>query len=347
MPIHKHLFALVFPIALLLGGCGQQPEIGSIVSPIPTDGRLSAVSTPERTPKPTIVQAASESLCDQIAFALSDIDMNTSRIVVACSDGSEAKSISPGNLVASGPSWSPDGLQLAFVGQAVGGPAQIFVVDVDGGNLTQIESEESDIRVIWRPDGRTLSIQSTDGAGLYWWKDYNFATRKLIGKAEPTFDFFFSTEAWSPDGTKVAYMSLVEQAERNDGASQIHVRGQDGSDDRALTVDTWANVNPIWSPDGQSIAFLSEMGHYNSYSLYVMNSDGSERRELFTGPFEEYARLSWSPDGRKIAVDSALAEDVGVQIIDVKTGEAARLTEVDSGQMASNPEWRPARQTAP
>lgn len=347
MQLLKHPFALMLSIAIVLCGCGQQPEMAQTPAPVPTQSQKpQKVTTDPPLSLPTAVTVREEN-CTQIAFSIADADTRTSEVVVACSDGTGLGVVSPDEMVSGGPSWSPDGRQLAFVGQLKGARAQVYVVDVDGGNLKQITSDESDVRVIWRPDGRTLSIQSTDDAGLYWWKDYDLIRAEVVGSTERTYDFHFLAEAWSPDGTQVAYMSLVEQAERNDGSAQIHVRGLDGTDDRALTADVWANMNPTWSPDGQEIAFLSEMGHYNSYSLYVMSVDGSRRREVHAGPFEEYAQISWSPDGRLIAIDSALAEHTGIQIVDIEAGASSQLPAGHRGGQASDPAWRPVGHTAP
>ena len=87
------------------------------------------------------------------------------------------------------------------------------------------------------------------GGGLPIWK-----RNEVTQYSEPLYDFFFQTPAWSPDGQEIAYMSLIEQEQRNEGSSQIHVKNVDGSNDIALTNNIWANINPLWSPDGQKIA---------------------------------------------------------------------------------------------
>ena len=88
----------------------------------------------------------------------------------------------------------------------------------------------------------------------------------MVDLTEASYDFFFQKQAWSPANPEVATMSLVEQQERNDGSSQIHVKAIDGSYDRALTDNIWANVNPVWSPDAKQLAFLSEMHGSTTFS---------------------------------------------------------------------------------
>ena len=164
----------------------------------------------------------------------------------------------------------------------------------------------------------------------------------MLQLSEPSYDFFYQTPAWSPDGRFVAYMSLEEQKERNDGSSQIHMRSMDGSYDVALTHDIWANIRPAWSPDGSRIAFLSERdGTYNVFALYVMNSDGSNVRRLTEPVYSEDVSLAWSPDGKTIALDSSGLAMRNIYLVDVNTGKQHILLDLPEGQSISDPTWQP------
>lgn len=83
--------------------------------------------------------------------------------------------------------------------------------------------------------------------------------------------------------------------------NEIFVMNVDGSNLTRLTNSPGADVNPVWSPDGERIAFISYRD--TKERLYIMDSDGSNVRRLTTGDpdygYEESA--SWSPDGLEIA----------------------------------------------
>ncbi len=52
----------------------------------------------------------------------------------------------------------------------------------------------------------------------------------------------------------------------------------DGSGRRNLTLDPAYDGDPMWSPDGRRIAFVSNRD--GVYGIYVMNADGSGQRRL-------------------------------------------------------------------
>lgn len=76
----------------------------------------------------------------------------------------------------------------------------------------------------------------------------------------------------------------------------ICVINPDGTGFKQLTDDS-ASYHPLWSPDGQKIAFCS--GTPPSVSIHVMNPDGSDRVATMKG--QNYINdFKWSPDGTKI-----------------------------------------------
>src|SRR5262249_28854339 len=91
---------------------------------------------------------------------------------------------------------------------------------------------------------------------------------------------FDSSPAWSPDATRIVYVS--------DGS--IVVWG---------TVNITGGVAPAWSPDGTHIAFASNRD--GPPELYVMNPDGSSVVRVTTAIGFTWSRPSWSPDSTRLA----------------------------------------------
>jgi len=283
-------------------------------------------------------QTNSQSGCKKIAFVMSN--ETNSDIYTVCPDGSNLTNLTNDKSSNSSPSWSPNGSKIAFASSRIGS-AQIYVMDKNGSNPIKLTSDYENDFPIWLSDGKQIAFRTTDGKGLWWWRIVNIESNNIIQFSEPSLDFFFQTPAWSPDGKNIVYMSLVEQKQRNDGSSQIHIKNVDGSNDTAITNDIWANINPVWSPDSAKIAFLSERdGKYNMFALYVMDKNGKNIQKLTEPIYPENIILSWSPDGQQIAISNDIL--IGnISIIDIKTGKSKELLHLSDGERASTPSWQP------
>jgi len=75
--------------------------------------------------------------------------------------------------------------------------------------------------------------------------------------------------------------------------TEIYTANADGSDPRRLTVNTVADTDPAYSPDGSKIAFT------RSNDIWVMNADGSAQVPI-TGTEGPDSDPAWSPDGTQI-----------------------------------------------
>ncbi len=80
----------------------------------------------------------------------------------------------------------------------------------------------------------------------------------------------------------------------------------DGSDLKQLTTDGARNRNPVWSPDGARLAFVSNRGA--TYNVWTINQDGSGLRQLTYSPLG-FVNAIWSPDGKKMSLVDAEGGD--------------------------------------
>ena len=167
------------------------------------------------------------------------------------------------------PSWSPDGLHLAFASDR-SGQIQIYVSDADGQNPRQLTSTGNNWAPAWSPDSSALVFVSDrdNNRELY--------TIHLDGTGEHRLTNTPTDEdrpAWSPDGKKIAFMRFVEQTFLFD-SSEIFIMDSDGTGDQRLTDNQSGDVAPRWSPDGKWLIFSSNRS--GAWQFYLLRlADGN------------------------------------------------------------------------
>ncbi len=88
------------------------------------------------------------------------------------------------------------------------------------------------------------------------------------------------------------------EGEKSEFVSQVHVANQNGSGEYPLTEAGHSSDNPQWSPDGETIAFLSKRS--DKTQVWLIRVRGGEARRL-TDAKGGVISARWSPDGRQIA----------------------------------------------
>lgn len=109
---------------------------------------------------------------------------------------------------------------------------------------------------------------------------------------------------FSPDGTRLAFTVTdpPKGAERNRDIWVLDVGSRDA---RQFTSAPKSDNHPQWSPDGRSLAFLSNRDE--NTQIFVMPLDGGEPRRLTEGK-RSIEDFEWSPDGKRIAFLAPEAE---------------------------------------
>jgi dipeptidyl aminopeptidase/acylaminoacyl peptidase len=102
----------------------------------------------------------------------------------------------------------------------------------------------------------------------------------------------------SPDGAMVAFVVAVPDGHTDTDATSIWVAPTDASHPARAFTSGSKDTNPKWSPDGASLAFLSDRG--NGRQLFVAPLGGGEARAVTSAPYGVTAP-SWSPDSQRLA----------------------------------------------
>ncbi|MCK6541378.1 S9 family peptidase [bacterium] len=114
--------------------------------------------------------------------------------------------------------------------------------------------------------------------------------------------------AVSPDGNWVLYNVRKYSLESNTYTSNIFLTSVDGKTSRQLTFSPTKDITPIWSPDGKTIAFLSN--RLGGFQIWTMALDGGEPKRVTNLSTQVSGNgLVWSPNGQYILFTSDVFPD--------------------------------------
>jgi hypothetical protein len=148
----------------------------------------------------------------------------------------------------------------------------------------------------------------------------------LISLRSPTFH---------PDGARVAFAGLSQ-----DGQQDIYVFDLRSQTLRPLTRDRYLDDDPDWSPDGRTLAFVSDRtpwGDTGGRNIFLLDMESGALTALTLGPWKD-GTPSWDATGRRLAYSSDRAGTPQIFVAD-STHASTRITSLLGGAM--NPEWLP------
>jgi TolB protein len=168
------------------------------------------------------------------------------------------------------PSWSPDGLWLAYESYSVEseGGLDIFVRSIEGGDSVRLTDDPAaDYSPSWSSQGRSIAfVSNRSGDPEIWLADLDQAGEDRFLNISQSPQSWESHPAWSPDGSKLAW------AANENGYRSLFVWDSSAakeSDNKPVYIGS--GDRPVWSPD--AITILSAISAPNQSYLASYPSD--------------------------------------------------------------------------
>lgn len=258
------------------------------------------------------------------------------------------------------PRWSPSGDRIAFLA-ASGGKPQIFVLPMDGGDAVQATKIAAGVQQFaWRPDGGALAFAAADEPAKRTGEErHNDAFEVgnndfLVTTApQPTHLWLVlasggearrltsetwtlpishppsspaSPIAWSPDGKSIAFVKVFGPYSGDADQSAVQILDVDSGAIRALTGRPRHEGYPVFSPDGQKLAYWSPRGGEtrNVNEIHLVSVKGGDGASLTRALDRNIVRAIWMPHGQSLLVGGNDGTTTGLWIQPV-SGAARRI----------------------
>jgi dipeptidyl aminopeptidase/acylaminoacyl peptidase len=207
----------------------------------------------------------------------------------------------------------------------------IRTVDLETGRITQVTAgSRPKTKPVFSPSGKHIAFESDDDI---WIVDLTSGETRPLTMT--VFGARNSQPTWSPDGTRLAFIS------NRGGNTDLWVTAAAG--DRGgtvqLTNDAATESDPQWSPDGKSIALATKRPgeDFMATALFLIPAAGGSTVRLTPPDATDNFAPRWSPDGQRLAF---LSDRSGYVHVWTMRPDGTDPREFDTGPFdAMSPYW--------
>ncbi len=243
------------------------------------------------------------------------------------------------------PALSPDGDELVFLSEK-----DLFAIEMFLANANTGEVKRKIVKTAVDPKFEGIQFVHSAGSWDYSGGGSSRFAFAAIRKGQPILSIL-DTEtgetvqeavfddlgeifnpAWSPDGRYIVFSAIV------DSWSDLFVYDLQEGERRRLTNDPFGDLHPVWSPDGSSIAYVTERFRtgltslmHGGYGLALIDPGTGAITEIKGFNKGKHINPQWSPDGTDLYFISDQNGISNVYRYDLETEELYQVTNISTG----------------
>ncbi len=240
------------------------------------------------------------------------------------------------------PALSPDGQRLVYLSERQGVAMELFMMDVESGEVIRRFSE-------FALDPHFESLQFVSSAGS-WSPDNRHFVFAAVLQGVPALTIL-DTEtgrvvdrirfpelgevynpAWSPDGRHIAFSG------QDRGFTDLYLYDTEQENHERLTEDRYSALQPAWSPDSGTIAYVTDRFSSDPDLLFagvhqiaLLNLESQAIREIPQVPGSKQINPQWSADGANLYYLSDSRGTSNLYRVDLASGATEALSNVHTG----------------
>lgn len=255
-------------------------------------------------------------------------------------DGTNQRKVSNDIVQCSPPIISNNGTKIAFTTYDSNYYYNLYVIGIDGNNQKNLaKSKQFCGSPAWSPDDTRILFVKTENTAAGGSSNIYSVEPDGSNEIQLTNQNYNYSPQYFPGNTSIIFSSS------NNSFMGIYRMNTDGSGKQLLTPQNKSFGNPVISPDGKMIAITSN--DWNGSQIFVMNSDGSNLRQITftvsskyfdTGfPRDGNGNPVWSPNSNKLAYVSY--ENGSPDIFTINSNGTGNKRLTDTPLRDENPSW--------
>jgi len=302
-------------------------------------------------------------------------DKGFSQIWMSSVDGKEQIPLTASYANASNPRWNPDGSSIAFIGKRGAdkkAKSQVWILNRNGGEAQQYTKVKQGVSEFeWAPDGKSMLLVLQDPKPekknknngkasddedkpepividrlqfkqdyigyldrrrehIYLFDGINIPTQITSG------DFDDGSAVWSPDGSKIAFVSKREGDPDGNDNSDIWIVNADPKAKKhpliQVTKNKGRDSNPSWSPNGTMIAYTTtrkpKMLWYENSKIAITKAGTGGQERIINSDYDQTSyQVRFGHKGKNIYF---IPDDNGnnhLSKINIISGEISQVTQ--------------------